>query len=409
MLKFLSIHAKRFLWVLVCWLLLIGALYYLVEKFLFWPLTALMPASTQWALGDTGYPLLQYSKKKLVPEDYIVITGDSYALGVGSWLYREIKQHRPDYHAGHILHKLSSRDVITLGQPGDGSIRGIAIRPSAFIEKIHNKYRIQLKEPTVIIAYFYEGNDIHNNVNNIHHVLDRILPADYDMSRVYDSDYFQEFIHSQVVADQKAFMNAPFNSGFVLADFFVSIMRMSPYLSNPHIIYGPDTPGTINAALQNGTVIPIPDGLEPMGLQLTEDEFKLGVYVFEQSIKYLVTHFPNSKIGVVYIPSPLSSYTLASSTVSINVEGDRMSYPAANVRALSNRTCSAIHHITQSYHLGFIDLRPRIRKITETRDVLSANDWNHFNQEGYTALGEASNALLQQLTSGASPTSCAAL
>lgn len=382
-------------------------MYFLIERYLLWPLTAWMPVSSQLALGHTGYPLLQYSKKELLPKDYILITGDSYAYGVGEHLYDNIKQRRLQYHAGHTLHSITSRDVIALGFPHMGNIDDTAIIPATFIEKIKNKYHYSVEDPKFILAFFYEGNDLANNIEDLEY---RHPDFKYAMGASDNSERFLDHLRKSVA---KETISTETTTKHLLADLFFGVFYLSDFLNSPRRIYGPDTPGSTNRIMQNGKIIAIPDRLESMGMFLSDEEFFLGVFVFENSLKILQERYPHSKIGIVYIPSALSSYELASPEVSVFVHTmtrqEPVSYPASQVNKTSHKTCEAIYQVAQTQHAGFVDARQHFRQITQTRQLHGSKDWNHPNQAGYIALGEVTYILFQQLNSGMPPSPCAAL
>jgi len=50
--------------------------------------------------------LAQTSKRSLIPDDYILILGDSNAIGKGEWFNESLNDRRnlwPDFHTAHIL------------------------------------------------------------------------------------------------------------------------------------------------------------------------------------------------------------------------------------------------------------------------------------------------------------------
>jgi len=402
--KEIPMRIKSLLSGIACWVIIIAIMYVFIERYLLWPLTTLMPVSSQFALGDTGYPLLQYSKKELIPKNYILITGDSYAYGVGEHLYDNIKQKRLQYHAGHTLNAITSKDVIALGFPHIGNIDSTAIIPTTFAEKIKKKYGYAIEDPEYILVYFYEGNDLANNIEDVeyrHQDFDyRAGAADNDNRFL---DHLRKITFSEVATTE--IRAAP-----LLAEFFGGIIYLSDFFHPPRRIYGPDTPGPTNKIIQNGKVVAIPDRLEAMGMFLSDEQFLLGAFVFKNSLKILQERYPKSKIGVIYIPSALSSYEIASPEVAVFVHTmtrqAEVIYPTSHVYQTSNKTCEAIHQIAQAQQVGFVDARSYFRELTKTTQLHGSKDWNHPNKAGYIALGEITYTLVQQLNSGKPPSSC---
>ena len=111
--------------------------------------------------------LAQSSKKSLLPNDYIAIVGDSYAVGAGDWL-DEIRTKSflgsPDYSPAHLIHKKTGIDVVSFGQGGAGSFDGIWVEPVNQFLYINSTKNYRLSPPKYFLIFFYEGNDIYNNI-----------------------------------------------------------------------------------------------------------------------------------------------------------------------------------------------------------------------------------------------------
>jgi hypothetical protein len=151
----------------------------------------------------------------------------------------------------------------------------------------------------------------------------------------------------------------------------------------------------------NGRPVRIPDGLQSPALELEEEEIRLGVYVFERSVLYLQGHFPDARIGVVYIPSPLSSYALASDRVRIeSYEGRGDVFESDLVRARSDEIASRIEAVAERHGFGFVDARDRIRRRSAEVLVHGPRDWKHLNEAGHRALAAAAVSLIEDLERG---------
>jgi len=113
--------------------------------------------------------LVQSSKNSVVPKDYIAILGDSYAAGLGEWLNEEIKTNslsNPDYGAAHILYNKLKRDVVNFGSGGTGSIEGLVSLPIVQLKSINSYSAFNLEKPNQILAFFFEGNDLEDNLRD---------------------------------------------------------------------------------------------------------------------------------------------------------------------------------------------------------------------------------------------------
>ena len=93
--------------------------------------------------------LAQYSKRSVLPENYIAILGDSNSMGVGD-LYADLTQNSkelyPDYSPAHFINKKVGSDVISFGFAGAGNLDGIWSGPVNQFNFI-NSLGFELKPP----------------------------------------------------------------------------------------------------------------------------------------------------------------------------------------------------------------------------------------------------------------------
>jgi hypothetical protein len=359
---------------------------YLLLELIFPRLLSFLPLKTHWYLDEGVRVLAQSSKKSVIPEQYIALVGDSYAAGKGDWFLTVNRNKRPAFHSAHIINSRTGKDVITFGANGAGSLRGLVAEPVSQYEFINSLSRFEIKPPQFIIVYFYEGNDLNNNLSDL-----RLRYEDaFDSDRIYDEDYFLGFIESTVLQKDPVFLKAQNNNmrdEYIFAKYFYELIR---HLSRKDKSIAGIPVGSVNQVIIDGKKTSIPDELQSPALELTDDEVRLSVYVFEQSLLYLKRYFASSKIGVVYIPSPLSSYRLASPEVKIETyEGRDSVYRSDLVRRKSDEIASLIEKVARDNNIGFIDSREFIWR-SSSRDIIHGPlDWWHFNKKGYTALAEA--------------------
>jgi hypothetical protein len=368
-----------------------------------------VPVSLNPGLDEALVILTQTSKKSAFPKNYVALMGDSHAQGMGDWLQKELKENRYsftpfDYGSAHLLYRRTGRDVISFGSAGSGSLGGIAVKPIADYLYLNSIRDFILEKPVKIIIYFYEGNDLDDNIRD----MDLQYSGKYDKALLYDAAYFNGFIRGLV--DQSALMDDFFPlKNFIFTRFIIKgikntgeeIERGAKKLfrnfnrktqealptTEKSAPAAPPSPPITNKVLVGGKEVVIPDFLQGPALELTEEEMRLALYVFEQSLRYLADFFEGVPMEIVYIPSPLSSYRLASPTVSVQSYAKRSDrFEADFVVKRGQEICEKIEGIAKGHGIGFLDARKFIRKATHEQLLHGPKDWKHFNKIGYHVL-----------------------
>jgi len=137
--------------------------------------------------------LAQTSKRSLIPDDYILILGDSNAIGKGEWFNESLNDRRnfwPDFHTAHILHNKLNVDVISFGGAGAGNLMNLVFSPITQFKYINSFGPYNLKKPKRILVIFNEGNDVGDNIRELF----RLYLNKFDKDRIYDQSYFKLFL-----------------------------------------------------------------------------------------------------------------------------------------------------------------------------------------------------------------------
>ena len=137
--------------------------YLIIEYFIWRPLLPYVPVPLHSELGRLK-ALAQSSKDSYLPENYILIIGDSYAEGLGDWLMQTIGDTKPRHHTAHVIHEQSGRDVLSFGFRGGHPGHSYSFETTRNFHGITQYAAIGLKHPKDVVVYFNELNDINDEL-----------------------------------------------------------------------------------------------------------------------------------------------------------------------------------------------------------------------------------------------------
>src|SRR5262249_3682418 len=142
-----------------------------------------LPVTQRIFLPDRAGLFLQSSKSHHVPQNYIALVGDSYVQGLGDWLFQLGAQTSKPYHSGDVIHEILGRDVVEIGRAGQGSAESLVLRVTRIFDDSYCYLFPSIGEPAQFLIYFYEGNDIDDNIRLLEH---RIQPSDSNVAPAID-------------------------------------------------------------------------------------------------------------------------------------------------------------------------------------------------------------------------------
>ncbi len=346
-------------------------------------------------------PLAQSSKKGLLPHHYIAVLGDSYANGNGDWLLSVLKNlGNPNFQSIHVLHEKTGRDVISYGESGADSIYGLVTEPVQFDQYINHSWLLNLETPALFIHYFYEGNDLNDNYERLKPF--RRDDGTLDTQKLYEPRVLDDFIKNKAMFYAGFFDDiAPPWSGWKLK-YLTRNLFLFQFLcggldclttkkKNPPSLdrFKKLNHFSINKVMIGETAVSLPDGMQGPGMELDEEETRASVWVFERSLAALRNNYPNTPVIIAYLPSTLTAYRVLSKQVALQSYMDRgNTFSTYEMFARSDRLAAMIRDASERHGAIFADTRPVFRQAARKKLIHGPKDWLHFNQLGYTILGE---------------------
>lgn len=388
----------------------VAVFYALVEFVVFPRLLPNFPLRLQQHLPRHLRFLSQPSKAGLVPQRYVLVAGDSYANGNGDWLSGHLQNAglgNPPFHSTHVIHQKTGRDVVTFGQPGVGSIEGLVEVPVLRFEYLDRVQRFPLAPPDDVLVYFYEGNDLADNTMDIN---TRLAPA-CGAAAVYDDAVFGRFLTEVAIGNsaqyKKVTRRPSWQRRLVAGDTFFNALKSVFNELRGRSERKPKQRSTefkINKALIGGKEVMLCDELQSPSLEMEPEEIRQTVWVFERSLAFLRARFSKARMGVLYAPSPLSCYQLASDTVSIQVYHGRASvWPKERVATHSDLICSLVRQAAERVGVAFLDPRANLRAAAKDKLIHGPRDRAHFSKEGYELLADNAIQLLKEMEKTGTP------
>jgi len=336
------------------------------------------------------FMLAQHSKRALIPHDYVAIFGDSYAQGAGDWYEHAVRQDWGEglsYQAAHVIFQATGRDVVSFGASGAGSFDGLVYFPLRLRAKLAAR-GIDLEAPRQIVAYFFEGNDLNNNLNLLERHWQRVTGRP---EVIREPGEMVGFLRA-LLDRYRGRLDEPLrlSDRLYLARFATVLYGDLRRTTKPWLDRDKAKPLPPTAIRLGGATRDLPSPLHAPALDLDEQERQRALLVFRAALALAKDTFAPIPILLVYVPSPLAVYELAAERVPVDAyDGPHQVHASAEVDRQSERICVRVADIAAAVGVDFLDSRPALRAIARDRLIHGPGDWKHFNRTGYEALGRA--------------------
>jgi hypothetical protein len=333
------------------------AAYFVVELVFFRLLFGNIHLAARPYLPETAGALTQKTKADLVPRNYVAILGDSYAEGWGDEALKAGDDFSRFFSAADVIHALTGRDVVTFGKAGAGSAEAFVMLPSRALEGSRCATFPSIGDPDQVFAYFFEGNDLDDNVEFVKRVRAKYGQAGTREIDAYLSDQYASYpwwkchVHLADVASR-------------MIKFYYAY-----YTGEAALPYKPQWP-------------------QGPSIGLDDKEIGPAIMVFDRSLAWLRRRLPHTEITVVYVPSPLSIYLRLGLSVAYDDSNFTRGYTAAQVLPRAKQVCDMVRSASMRAHVGFADPGPALREAATVEPIHGPLDWVHFNARGYRVFGQ---------------------
>jgi len=337
-----------------------------------------------------------YNKNNL--KEYVAILGDSYSMGVGDAYLNGAH----DYSLAHHLYKNDTKNYLNFGRAGYGSIS--AVSNLIMINKLTNLPNLieDLEKPKSIIFVFYEGNDLEENIfeynllarsnENVsdfvaRRINENVKLSNFDkLTNIFPIFSFLQKIYSHLgnLFNRIVNINDINEVGSLIADRIKKLFGYTIVLDAPKV----DPLTYVNSILTLDKI----DNVQPLqsaAVILNEEQTVIALEVFFESMKYLKSWSQIDNIIILYIPSPISSYSWEEPiTYEFKNPADGLVGKINKTTNKKNRENSIfirdkINYFSKRNNFLFLDATNFV--IEKSKEIILHGplDWRHFNYVGY--------------------------
>jgi hypothetical protein len=321
-------------------------------------------------LPETAGVLVQSTKAAYLPHNYLAILGDSYGQGLGDEAVKAGYDEGRWLQAANVVHELTGRDIVTFAKAGAGSAEALVLLPSRALNGSRSCAIFPtLEDPAQVFAYFYEGNDIEDNLRFLTRVRAKYGRSDVSDIDAYLSDEFASYPWWRCQAQ--------------LGDVASRLARFAYAEYTGELNVPSELPWRPDRLRVGEQIIAVPP-LEGPAIGVGGEDLEAAIAVLDRSLLWLRERLPHAAITIVYIPSPRALYHHAGPDVEYG-SGMR----AEQILPRSRQLCGLVRAASMRARVGFLDTGPALREAASIQPIHGPTDWHHFNATGYRILGTA--------------------
>lgn len=324
------------------------------------------------------------TKSGFLPQDYVLVVGDSYAEGQGDWLMEVMGEPGdPPYQATHVLHELTARDVIWFGRGGADNVSSTAFLTE---KRFASLARVGLGPPRDVLVYFTENSDPADNLRHARRRLD-LGPRAIDS---YSDRELEQFVAVRAREGYWEGVWGTFFGPYVLANLVKGGGR--PEWAGDSDITpwspGDDADPGDNVFLAGGRTYRFARNAQGPALELEEGELVYNFRVLRHALAWIQRRFEGSSITLVYLPSQLACYEVVSPEVHARTCLERPGdFPSESIAPRSEELRRRARAVAEGLGIAFLDTTPGLQAAAREQLIHGPRDGKHLNRAGYTALG----------------------
>ena len=302
---------------------------------------------------------------------WVAVVGDSFAQGMGDAFLNGDE----NYSAAHFLHQRTGKNFLIFGKSGFGSLGAAATFIGDFRSYRDSWIYPKLHKPEAIFDFFYAGNDLNNNIEDLNKYMMKNESTKNLVARLIEKRPSKWFIDA----------NLPFASLLYNYVRFNAKKLVHMQMSAPDNAQG----RWPNSLTVGGNTISAPP-LQSSAAELSEEELQRSLAVLFSSLEYLKRWSPGSEIVVVYIPSVVGSYDWHE-PIEIQKYSDNPTKFITNKfdEMKSEEIRYKICQFSNLSDFTFVDTTSYVRKEGRKRLLHGPKDWKHLNKDGYSAVASA--------------------
>ena len=279
------------------------------------------------------------------------------------------------------------KNYLNFGKPGGRSITSFREFFYRFNQINSSLFLPKVKAPKEMIFFFYEGNDLQDNYkffkkNNIKNI--SIKDFVYNEIENYENYKLRKFnIYFPIVTASKKILLEKFIHHFYLPYARKKLEKENLKKDNNEIKLEETVTNEIKF---NNKILRLKGNIENPGYFLNENELDISINIFFSCLDYFKNKFPETKITILYIPSPASIYNW---NFDLKIKNNTNKILKINDETILNKynyIISKFKIYSKQNDIKFLNSTNKLKEYSINEFLHGKYDRDHFNVKGYEIL-----------------------